>query len=75
MVKDGQEMHDIKAASVILGVSEQTIRNMIKDRRLEAIKIGRIWRIRQSWIEKYIKEQKEIQRKENERYGRFETND
>jgi excisionase family DNA binding protein len=42
-----------------LGVSDRTIRNMIKDKRLKAFRVGqRQWRIDQADLDAYVEEQK-----------------
>jgi len=46
---------DINQAAQMIGVSDDTIRREIDRGRLRAVKIGRVWRIRTSELEAYLR--------------------
>ena len=46
---------DINQAAQMIGVSDDTIRREIDRGRLRAVKIGRVWRIRMSELEAYLR--------------------
>ena len=46
---------DINQAAHMIGVSDDTIRREIDRGRLRAVKIGRVWRIRISELEAYLR--------------------
>jgi excisionase family DNA binding protein len=43
----------VTEAAVWLAVSERTIYDALRSGRIRGIKIGRLWRIREEWIEKW----------------------
>lgn len=51
------EFYTVEEVAYIMNLSEQTIRKMIKDKRIFAIKIGRTYRIPNDSI-KYLKQSK-----------------
>jgi excisionase family DNA binding protein len=50
----------VKELSDLLKVSEIHIRNIIRDKQLEAFKFGREWRVTEEAIQTYIEKNKNI---------------
>jgi len=53
---DSLKLYTIEEVSEILKVTPRTIYNYIKDGELEAVKIGKYWRVRHSALETFIDE-------------------
>lgn len=51
-----KSMWSLEEVAEYLGVSNQTVYNMIRDKRITAYKVGREWRFHPSDIEAHIKE-------------------
>lgn len=49
-----KRVYSINEAKEILGVSDDTIRRMIKAKQLEATKVRGMWRIKRASIEQYL---------------------
>lgn len=47
--------YNVKEVAEIFKISEQLVRRMIREKRLEAVKIGREWRISEEYINKILK--------------------
>lgn len=54
---DNEKVYTIKEAAEYLRVTERAMYDFIKDGRLKAAKVGRVWRIRQSWIYDFLEKQ------------------
>lgn len=48
-------LYTILEAAQLLSVSDETVRRMIKDGQLDAVKVRGTWRIRRESLEKYLK--------------------
>ncbi len=49
-----EELWDIARVAEYLGVSERTVYNRVRKRELPAIKVGRLWRVRPSDLERWL---------------------
>jgi excisionase family DNA binding protein len=47
-------LYSINEAKTLLGVSDDTIRRMIKDKQLDAVKVRGAWRVRRESLKKYL---------------------
>lgn len=47
-------MYSISEVARLLGISDETIRRMIKDKQLDAVKVRGQWRIRKESVDKYL---------------------
>ncbi len=52
-------LYSISEAKKLLGISDDTVRRMIKDGELDAVKVRGTWRIHRESLEKYLKPEKE----------------
>lgn len=50
----------IKETAQYFNVSEKTIRRLIKDSKLEASRVGRLWRIKKEDADKFIEGAKNV---------------
>jgi excisionase family DNA binding protein len=51
-----EELWDIARVAEYLGVSERTVYNRVRAGELPAIKVGRLWRVRPSELERWLRE-------------------
>lgn len=52
------KLYTTQEVAEILKVSDRTVRNLIKREDLKAIKVGRKWRIKEKFLQEYLKEDK-----------------
>jgi len=50
----GEEYYSLKETAEILGVSKQTVHDLIKSRKIEGKKIGRLWHFTRGDIKAYL---------------------
>lgn len=50
-----EKLYTIEQIAEILQVGDSTVRRMIADREIEAIKVGRQWRITETALQDYLK--------------------
>ena len=58
-MEEKERMYSIREAQDMLGVSDDTIRRMIKSGELDAVKIRDRWRIHKESLDKYLKPQQD----------------
>lgn len=44
----------VREVATRLDISEESVRDLIKDKELKAVKIGQ-WRVKPEWLERFIK--------------------
>ena len=59
MIQMQEKLYSIREAMELLGVSDDTIRRMIKSGELDAVMVRNRWRIRKESLDKYLKPKKE----------------
>lgn len=57
MHSDEFKLINIEQGATILGVSTKTLRRMIKEGQIPALKVGNQWRIRKSRLQRWIQQQ------------------
>jgi len=58
MIQMQEKLYSIREAMELLGVSDDTIRRMIKSGELDAVMVRNRWRIRKESLDKYLKPKK-----------------
>ncbi len=53
---DRIEVLNVAQVSTALGISEGLVRALIREKRLHALRLGRIWRIPRSELERFLEE-------------------
>jgi len=61
---EDERFYSIEEVAKILNVSDGAVRKWLKARALKGIKLGRIWRIRESDFDKFLKERESAGEKE-----------
>ena len=50
------EVFTVTQVSAALGISEGLVRALIREKRLRALRLGRIWRVPRSELDRFLKE-------------------
>jgi len=61
---EDERFYNIQEVAKILNVSDGAVRKWLKAGALKGIKLGRIWRIRESDFDKFLKERESTGEKE-----------
>jgi excisionase family DNA binding protein len=61
---EDEKFYTIKEVAELLKVSDGGVRKWLKTGKLKGIKLGRIWRIRESDFDKFLKERESAGEKE-----------
>jgi excisionase family DNA binding protein len=49
-----EKVYSPEAAAEALGVKPETIRQWLRSRKLGGVKVGRLWRVRESDLQKFL---------------------
>ena len=53
---DPSEVLNVAQVSAALDISEGLVRALIREKRLRALRLGRVWRVPRSEMERFLKE-------------------